>query len=210
MASTTIYGGVKITWLGHASVLLEGDGLAFYVDPFLVPKGARPADAILYTHSHHDHCVQAPSITTNKTVQIGYNCKIPARVVQIGAKEKIGGVIVEAVHAYNVSKDFHPKGFGAGYILRFRGVSVYVAGDTDLIPEMKDYKCDVALVPIGGTYTMGPQEAAEAVALILPKVAIPVHYNYLSGTMADPQAFRRAVEARTGRDVDVRILTPML
>ena len=208
MANSTIFSGVKVTWLGHASFMLEADGLAFYIDPFVLPRGAKPADAILYTHGHFDHCVAAPSITTSRTVLIGHGCKLPCRVIEIGAKEKVGGVVVEAVHAYNIGKPFHPRDAGAGYILRFKTASVYHAGDTDFIPEMKGYKCDIALLPIGGTYTMDAREAAQAVAAMMPKVAIPMHYNYLGDTRVDPELFRSEVERLTGGKVDARILAP--
>lgn len=208
MANSTVFSGVKITWFGHASFMVEGDGLAFYLDPFVLPRGAKMADAILYSHGHSDHCVAAPSITKSSTVLIGHGCKLPCRVIQIGAKEKVGGVLIEAVHAYNTNKPFHPRDAGAGYILRFKTASVYFAGDTDFIPEMNGYKCDIALVPIGGTYTMDAQEAAAAIATIMPKVAIPMHFGYLDATKADPEQFRSLVAEKTGGKVDVRILSP--
>ncbi|MEM4633659.1 MAG: MBL fold metallo-hydrolase [Candidatus Anstonellaceae archaeon] len=208
MANSTIFSGVKVTWFGHASVLAEGDGLSIYADPFVLPKSAKPADAILYTHGHFDHCVAAPQITTPRTVVIGHGCKLPCRVIQPGSIEKVGGVAIEAVDAYNIGKAFHPKGSGVGYIIRFKTASVYIAGDTDFIPEMKNYKCDIALVPIGGTYTMDAYEAANAVAAMKPKVAIPIHYNYLSETKADPEVFRSEVEKLSGGKIAVRILVP--
>ena len=208
MANSTVFSGVKITYFGHASVMLEGDGLAIYVDPYVLPKAAKPADAILYTHGHFDHCVAAPSITSSRTILIGHGCKLPVRVIEIGGREKIGGAIVEAVDAYNICKPFHPRGAGAGYIVRFKAAAVYVAGDTDFIPEMKGLKCDIAIVPIGGTYTMDAGEAADALAAIMPKVAIPYHYNYLADLKADPEKFRAAVEQKTGGKVDVRVLVP--
>jgi L-ascorbate metabolism protein UlaG (beta-lactamase superfamily) len=128
--------------------------------------------------------------------------------MDIGGKEKAGGVVIESVHAYNIAKPYHPKGEGMGYIVRFKGGSVYFAGDTDAIPEMKNCKCDIALLPIGGKYTMDPKEAAEAVAMIMPKIAIPMHYNYLDETRANPEEFKAAVAEKTGGKVDVRILTP--
>ena len=85
---------------------------------------------------------------------------------------------------------------------------MYFAGDTDVIPEMGGFDCDIALLPIGGTYTMDAKEAAAAVSMIKPKVAIPIHYNYLLDTRADPLAFKSAVDALPGNKTDVRILTP--
>ena len=208
MANSTIFSGVKATWFGHSSFMLEGDGLAFYIDPFVLPRQPKPADAILYTHGHFDHCVAAPSITTSRTVLLGHGCKLPCRVIEIGQREKVGGVVVEAVHAYNIGKPFHPRDAGAGYILRFKTASVYHAGDTDFIPEMKGLKCDIALLPIGGTYTMDAREAAQAVAAMMPKVAIPMHYNYLDDTRTDPELFRSEVERLTLGKTDARILAP--
>lgn len=208
MADSTVFSGVKITLFGHASVLLEADGLAIYIDPFVLPKQPKPADAILYTHGHFDHCVAAPSITTGRTVAIGCGCKLPVRVIEVGGKEKVGSATIEVVDAYNVDKPYHPKGMGVGYVVQFRIARVYVAGDTDFVPEMKNIKCDIAILPIGGTYTMDAGGAAKAVAAIAPKVAIPYHYNYLAETKADPMEFRSVVEQLVGRNVDVRILTP--
>jgi L-ascorbate metabolism protein UlaG (beta-lactamase superfamily) len=208
MANSTVFSGVRVVYFGHSSVMLEGDSLRIYIDPYVLPRGCQMADGILYTHGHYDHCVAAPQITSPRTIAIGHGCKLPGRVIQIGGVEKIGSVSVEAVHAYNIGKPFHPKDAGAGYIIRFRFASVYVAGDTDLIPEMDGYKCDVAIVPIGGTYTMDAREAAEAIARMKPKVAIPYHFNYLSDTRADPAEFQRLVEEKTARKTIVRVLAP--
>jgi L-ascorbate metabolism protein UlaG (beta-lactamase superfamily) len=207
MANSTVFSGVRVVWFGHSSIMLEAEGMKIYIDPFVLPRGCAPADVILYSHGHRDHCVAAPSITTTRTVLIGNNCKLPVRVLQIGGKEKVGSAIIEAVHAYNINKPFHPRDSGAGFLIHFKAATVYFAGDTDLIPEMEGYKCDIALLPIGGVYTMDAKEAAEAVSKIAPKIAIPIHYNYLSDTRADPQSFKSAVAAVASK-TDVRILTP--
>ncbi|MFA5107910.1 MAG: MBL fold metallo-hydrolase [Candidatus Micrarchaeia archaeon] len=209
--NTTMFGPVKIYFFGHSSVCLEYNNLTFYVDPYVVPKNAKRADVILHTHSHFDHCVVPSSIETSSTTIISHKGKFPGREVEIGEKITVRGVQIEVVHAYNVNKSFHPKEFGAGYIFSFptsqAPVRIYVAGDTDLIPEMKNYKCDVAIIPIGGTYTMNADEAAQALVQLKPRVAIPYHYNYLSDTQVDPQGFVRL--ARTlAPATEVRILTP--
>jgi L-ascorbate metabolism protein UlaG (beta-lactamase superfamily) len=208
MANSTVFSGVRVVWFGHSSVMLEADGIRVYIDPFVLPRAQPPADIILYSHGHYDHAVAAPSITTTRTVLIGNNCKLPVRVIEIGATEKVGSATIKAVHAYNINKPYHPRDKGAGFLIQFRTARVYFAGDTDLIPEMKDCKCDIALLPIGGTYTMDAQEAADAVEIIAPKVAIPMHYNYLSDTRTDPAAFKAAVAAKPGVKTDVRILSP--
>ncbi|MFH0927164.1 MAG: MBL fold metallo-hydrolase [Candidatus Micrarchaeota archaeon] len=191
--NTTSFGPVKIHFFGHASVLLEYNGATFYIDPYVLPKNPRTANVILHTHSHADHCVLPSSINGSKTQVISRGGKFPGMEIKIGETIKTNGAIIEAVHAYNLNKEFHPKGAGAGYIFTFPSarepVKIYIAGDTDLIPEMGSYKCDVAILPIGGTYTMNADEAAEAVAQIKPKVAIPYHYNYLEGTRANAQEF---------------------
>ncbi|VVB98974.1 Beta-lactamase superfamily domain protein [uncultured archaeon] len=208
MAASTVFSGVKITWLGHSSVMLEADGLVFYVDPYVLPPGSKTADAILYTHGHFDHAAPAPSITKSTTITIGHNVKLPVRSIEIGGREKLGGVIVEAVHAYNLARPMHPRDAGAGYIIAFKTARVYVAGDTDFIPEMKGYKCDIAIVPISAAYTMDELQAADAIAAMMPKVAIPYHYGYLTEAKGDPEKFKAAIDAKTGGKVDVRILVP--
>ncbi len=207
--NSTVFGGVKITLHGHASLSFEYRGVAVYVDPYVLSPMAKPADLILHTHSHFDHCVRAEKITTPNTVVIGHGCSHACRQIEIGEKASVSGVLVEAVHAYNISKPFHPKGFGAGYVLTFGApqspVRIYVAGDTDLIPEMSSIKCDAACLPIGGKYTMDVTEAARAASLLKPKMAIPMHYNYIADLKADPNEFRRLC-MEFGSGCDVRIL----
>jgi len=207
----TTFGPVKITYFGHASILLEYNGMQIYVDPFVIGRNCRKADIILHTHSHHDHCVAPSAILSSKTQIISRGGKFPGMEMKIGEKIKLSGIEIEAVHAYNLNKPFHPKDFGAGYILSFptphEPVRIYIAGDTDLIPEMHDFKCDVAILPIGGTYTMNADEAAQALAIIKPKAAIPYHYNYLADTKADPGAFR-TMAGTLAPATEVRILTP--
>ena len=206
---STVFGGVKITLFGHASLSFEFRGMNVYVDPYVLPASPKPADLILHTHSHFDHCVRAEKISKQNTVVIGHGCSHACRPIEIGEKAAVAGAIIEAVHAYNISKPFHPKGFGAGYIITFgappQPTRIYVAGDTDFIPETNQIKCDVACLPIGGKYTMDATEAARAAAAIKPKLAIPIHYNYLEDTKADANEFKRLC-AEFGCACDVRIL----
>ncbi len=214
--NTTTFNGVRITLFGHASVCFEYANQFIYVDPFVLSSAPRPAALILHTHKHHDHCVLPSSITTSSTTVIGRGCKHPAQSAEIGSPIKFGTLSILPVHAYNTNKPFHPKGEGAGYILTFNPciggpaaspVRVYVAGDTDRIPEMANYRCDIAILPVGGTYTMTMEEAAEAVAVIMPKIVIPYHCNYLSDLKVDLSLFK-AMVAEKAKGVDVRILTP--
>lgn len=211
MNSTTV-GPVKITYFGHASLRLEYNGISIYVDPYVLERNARPADIIMHTHSHPDHCVLPSAIVSSQTQVISRGGKFPGREVKVGDALKISNIGIEVVHAYNIGKPFHPKDFGAGYILTFPSarepVRVYIAGDTDMIPEMENYHCDVAFLPIGGKYTMTGDEAAQAVSKIKPKIVIPYHFNYFDETRADAEAFKQVCNLLNPQ-VEVRILTPL-
>ena len=112
------------------------------------------------------------------------------RVLAAGERTEVGEVTIEAVPAYNVSKTYHPKSAGGlGFIVTWGEERLYFAGDTDRIPEMAEIECDVALLPIGGTYTMDVEEAVQAAADISPRVAVPMHER-----SADPEQFRSLCE----------------
>ncbi len=192
MSSSFEYGGVRITRFGHASFLLENKEEAIYIDNYALPdKVEKKATIIVHTHGHYDHCADCGKIADSKTVYAGM-CK-HARDL-IGNKIRIRDVEIEFVEGYNIAKPFHHKGSGCGVIISLGRMRVYHAGDTDFIPEMERYRCDVALLPIGGTFTMDEKEAAAAVKAINPKVAIPMHYDYIPQTKADPVFFRKLVE----------------
>lgn len=210
--NVTTINGIRISLFGHSSVCVEAPTLTVYFDPYVVPKGAKPADIILHTHGHFDHCALPNSILKpNTTILASRGCKHPGQSVDAGQNLKFSGAIIQVVDSYNTNKPFHKRGDGVGYILHIvsgqQTTKIYVAGDTDRIPEMKNFKCDVAILPIGGTYTMNAEEAAGAVSDIKPRIAIPYHYNYLSDLKVDPQAFKQSVAA-LAPNVDVRILIP--
>ena len=187
---------MEITWLGHAGFMLEGVKRV-YIDPYQIKTGLPPADIVLVTHSHFDHFSQndIKRILDDSTVIVApSDCKMSGNVrnVKPGDTIEIGGVRIEAVPAYNIGKRFHPKGSGwVGYVVEMDGVRVYHAGDTDLIPEMKSINADVALLPIGGTYTMNVSEAIEAAKTIKPKLAIPMHFGSIVGSTSDAINFCR-------------------
>jgi L-ascorbate metabolism protein UlaG (beta-lactamase superfamily) len=192
MAKTFTYQGVTITWFGHASFLLENGNEAIYIDNYALPdRVEQRATIIVHTHGHYDHCADCGKIADTKTVYAGM-CRHARDLV--GNRLKIRDVKIEFVEAYNISKPFHPKGNGCGVVITLGGLRIYHAGDTDFIPEMAGLNCDVALLPIGGTYTMNEKEAADAVKAINPKVAIPMHYDYIPQTRADPSYFKKLVE----------------
>lgn len=193
MGRTFEYNGVSITWFGHSSFLIEHGREAVYIDNYALPDiTEKKATIIVHTHGHYDHCADCGKIADEKTAYAGM-CR-HARDL-IGNKLKIRDVQVEFVDAYTPTKPYHHKNAGCGVIITLGGVRVYHAGDTDLIPEMERIKCDIALLPIGGTFTMNEKEAADAVKIINPKVVIPMHYDYIPQTRADPNYFRKLVES---------------
>jgi L-ascorbate metabolism protein UlaG (beta-lactamase superfamily) len=192
-----------IKWLGHASFLINVEGKVIYTDPYS-GKYSEKADLILVTHSHGDHCSVAKikSIRGADTVVFApEDCvkkiKGTVRTLKVGEGADVSNVKIRAVEAYNVKRfrspgnPFHPKGFGVGYLITALGKTVYHAGDTDFIPEMKQLgHVDVALLPSGGTYTMDNAEAAEAALAINPTVVIPMHR-----WDTKPDEFKKKVEA---------------
>jgi L-ascorbate metabolism protein UlaG (beta-lactamase superfamily) len=211
---------VTITWLGHASFRIDGSKTV-YVDPFVLPSNAKPADYILVTHEHFDHCdvSNINKLKKNDTQIIApLNCvkNITGHTNSISVGESSSykdGVRVAAVEAYNINKSYHPKGLGVGFVLTIDNVKIYHAGDTDNIPEMKslsDADIDIALLPIGGKYTMNVAEAAEAAQSIKPKIVVPMHYNSdkygVAGINANPAELAKALVGK----VAVTILSPLV
>jgi L-ascorbate metabolism protein UlaG (beta-lactamase superfamily) len=190
----------NIRWLGHATFMITGEKTV-YIDPYKMTERI-PADIILITHSHFDHCsdgdirrVQRPGTVIIAPAE----CPIAGKKTLLpGQKLNIDSVSVEAVPAYNTNKSFHPKSSKwVGYIITINGKRIYHAGDTDFIPEMVGMKdIDIALLPIGGTYTMNPEEAAKAAEAINPKIAIPMHYGTIVGNKSDAQRFKELCKCR--------------
>ncbi|MBP8980128.1 MAG: MBL fold metallo-hydrolase [Syntrophobacterales bacterium] len=187
----------KIFWLGHASIRIEADRIV-YIDPWKV-KGEPKADLILISHSHHDHFSpgDVKKLCKADTVIVGPgDCTAQltgnVRTVAPGDILTVGGMTIEAVPAYNPRKPYHPEANRwLGFVLTVEDKRIYFAGDTDLIPAMQDIRADIAILPVGGTYTMTAAEAAEAATLINPALAIPIHWGDIVGTRADAEKFRR-------------------
>lgn len=199
---------VNICWLGHASFVIDED-VVIYVDPYRLEgrSGLKPADIILITHSHFDHCSKKDidKIRKKDTVIIApADCKpeIEGQVsaLEPGKRKEIKGVSIEAVPAYNIGKEFHPREKGwVGYIMTIKGTRIYHAGDTDLIPEMESIEADIALLPVGGTYTMDAEQAADAAKKIKPMIAIPMHYGSVVGRISDADEFEELCESKVCR-----------
>jgi L-ascorbate metabolism protein UlaG (beta-lactamase superfamily) len=194
----------NIHWLGHDSFRVDGS-VTVYVDPWKLGAGQPPADVVLVTHDHYDH-LSLPDIQElagRDTVVVGPSSVtgqvrgLETVTVAPGDSFEVRGVGVEAVSAYNVDKfrspgqPYHPREAGyVGYVFTVDGVRYYHAGDTDAIPEMREVRADVALLPISGTFVMTCKEACRACDLITAEAAVPMHYADIVGDEADAERFK--------------------
>ena len=196
--------GIEV--LCHSSIRIE-KGKTIYFDPFKINKNYKDAGIIFITHDHYDHYSEEDidKVIKEDTIIIvpeGLKAKLLGKgikkeniiTVKPEEKKEIKGIKFETIPAYNINKAFHPKENGwVGYIIEIDGISYYIAGDTDITKENKNVKCDVAFVPVGGTYTMDYKEAASLINEIKPKIAIPIHYGSIVGTKEDGIKFSKLV-----------------
>lgn len=204
---------VNLKWLGHSGFLIK-NSKTIYIDPYNIKTGMDKADIILITHSHYDHC---SVMDIEKIIQEGtkilltadcqskitrFNVPIKMEIVEPGQELDLGDVKISILPAYNIDKKFHPKEEAwVGYLIKINNILIYHAGDSDLIPEMQKltgYKQSgkefVALLPVGGRFTMNSEEAFEAVKLIKPTLAIPMHYGSIIGENKDAFEFKELCE----------------
>jgi len=206
----------NLHWLGHSSFRLDASKV-IYFDPWKISGDSKKADIIFISHEHFDHfsledvrliSSKETVIVTDKTVSRKLekeksNYK-EIKALSPGDNVEISGIKIQAAASYNLNKPFHSKeSKNLGFIVTIDGVSIYHAGDTDNIPEMKDYRCDIALLPVSGTYAMTSQEARQAALAIKPKTAIPMHYGDIVGSVKDAQNFKDLLQGK----IEVRILT---
>jgi L-ascorbate metabolism protein UlaG (beta-lactamase superfamily) len=193
-----------IHWLGHDSFRIDGSSTLF-IDPWKLSAGQPAATGVLVTHEHYDHLSvdDIARISSDDTVVVGPPAVTaalhgrPTLTVRPGDTVQVGTATVTAVPAYNIDKFkkpgavYHPRDEGhVGYVVAMDGLRTYHAGDTDAIPEMREIAVDVALLPVGGTYTMTADEAAEACRLLEAKVVIPMHFGDIVGSEADARRLR--------------------
>jgi L-ascorbate metabolism protein UlaG (beta-lactamase superfamily) len=198
----------NIYWLGHDTFKIVGEKV-IYTDPFKIKKNDT-ADIILITHEHFDHCspedikaIQGQKTVIVTTSDCAQKLSGNIKIVKPGDKINVEGVEIEAVPAYNTNKQFHTKDKGwVGYIFTVEGQRIYIAGDTDHIPEMKNFKVDIAILPVSGTYVMTAEEAIKAALDIKPKIAIPMHYGSIVGSKNDAKKFADGLKGK----IEVAIL----
>ncbi len=173
-----------------------------YFDPFKIEEDTHDADIIFITHEHYDHfdissinnikndntIIVAPKSMDNQINEISFKDYI---YLSPNEEKTIDNITVKTIPSYNIDKPFHPRSNNwLGYIVIYDNITYFVSGDTDMTPENKNVKCDIALLPIGGHFTMDSKEASELIKVINPKVVIPTHYGSIVGSMDDAKTLK--------------------
>ena len=193
----------NIELIAQSAIRIKYKDKVIYFDPFkLKDNYKKDADIIFITHPHYDHFstddllkikkddtkIVIPKELEEEIKNLEFNDIL---LVKPENTYKIGDIDFKTTYAYNIDKDFHKLEYEwVGYIINLDNKVIYVAGDTDNIPEIRNIKCDIAFVPIGGTYTMNYKEAVELIKEIKPKLAIPIHYYTIVGTKEDAIKFK--------------------
>ena len=176
---------MKVNWIGHSCFQIISGDRVIYFDPYEINSGEEKADIILISHDHYDHAdkgsinniIKDTTIVVCPTTSERKFKKYNTKGMNVRDKIEINGINIEAVRAYNIGKKFHPKDKNwVGYIIELEGKRIYHAGDTDFIEEMNNLgDIDVAMIPVGDTYTMNFTEGIEACKVIRPKICLPMH-----------------------------------
>lgn len=201
--------------LCHSSIRITGEK-TIYIDPYEIKEEYHDADVIFCTHAHYDHFSPQDILKVKKddsyivivednitdALKLGFK-QHEIAIVKPNYRFYVNGVDFVTTPAYNKNKPFHPKdNEWVGYAITLNNTVYYIAGDTDHIPELDNVRCDVALLPVAGTYTMDYFEAAELANRIMPKFAIPTHYGSIVGIESDPVNFVKHLH----RDIVGKIL----
>ena len=205
----------NIKCLGHSTIKILDKDKVIYIDPYNIKEDKKDADIIFITHAHYDHFSEEDIIKIknentiivitediyNKVIELGF---LEKKIIKVMPKEeyKIGNIRFQTIPAYNIDKKFHPKeNMWVGYLININNIRYYIAGDTDITNENKKVKCDVAFLPVGGTYTMDYKEAAELANIIRPKIVVPIHYGIIVGTKEDALNFKNFIN----KDIECEI-----
>lgn len=186
----------RLGWLGYASFVYEGPPV-IYFDPFGLHR-TQPADIILVTHDHAQHCsladiekIRRPWTVVVSDKKAAARIEAPVLALEPGEEAAVGETLIQAVPAYNLDTHFHPKRAGyLGFIVTLAGLRLYYAGDTDFFPEMAHFQVDIAILPVCGFTVMTAADAARAALALKPQVAIPMHFGGTLGTLEDAETFR--------------------
>jgi L-ascorbate metabolism protein UlaG (beta-lactamase superfamily) len=206
------YEGINFRWLGHDGFIITSkEGTSVCLDPFQVKGDYKPVDVLISTHEHFDHCnvEDMQKVVNSDTEVIGIpmaednlsklDCK-KIHYVKPGETLTLKSIRFEFVPAYNVNKfrspkvPFHPKeDEKIGVIIVMDSHRIYHAGDTDCIPEMADFRPDIALIPVSGTYVMTAEEAIEAANILQPRLIIPMHFGAIVGDSSMAEKLKQSV-----------------
>lgn len=209
---------MEIKVLCHSSIKIVGEGKIIYLDPYRIKQEKNDADIIFITHSHYDHFSQEDILKIkNEKTKIVVTTDLLEKTLELGFKKEdiitvtpnnlytVLDIEIKTIPSYNINKKFHPKENNwVGYILKLEDKNIYIAGDTDITEENKNVKCDIALIPVGGTYTTDYKEAAELVNIIKPEIVIPMHYAELEGNKEDATKFEELVNSNIQVDIQIK------
>jgi len=207
-----MFDNIRVNW--QSSIRIDGKAGAIYVDPWKIEEETHDANVICITHKHFDHfspedIEKVANAGTLILAPVGMEEEVMEKVGLddvnfefLEPEDEIGidDINIKAVPSYNIGKEFHKKEFGwLGYVIDMEGVKYYVAGDTDDNEDIRKVQCDVAIIPVGGKYTMDPKEAADFINAIKPKYVVPTHYGCVDGAgqPEDGRAFSSMIGAGT-------------
>lgn len=200
----------NISLIAQSAIRIENkDKKIIYFDPYKLKNNLKnDADYIFVTHPHFDHFspedllkikkedtkIIAPKELEQEIKKLDFNNE-NILLVYPNKKYIIDGIEFRTIPAYNINKEFHKKEYNwVGYLIKIDDKEIYIAGDTDNIEEARNLKCDIAFVPVGGTYTMTSKEAADLIKEMTPKIAVPIHYKTVVGTEEDAYQFKKLLE----------------